>query len=196
MRQLTRLRRWLRRRWVRLVLKSWRMTRARYRRFGMTLEGRPADPVWYFAYGANLHASAFRGRRGLEPQAWRIGRLAGYRLRFNLDGWPRGRAAPANIEADPVAEVWGVLYRITRRDLVWLDVTEGVPGFGYRHLWTEAEDADGNAIPCVAYIAIGKAVDGRPSARYLSLIRDGARDHGLPDRWLSFLDTIKHADEP
>jgi hypothetical protein len=29
--------------------------------------------------------------------------------------------------ADPAAEVWGVLYKITRRDLVRLDAREGVP---------------------------------------------------------------------
>lgn len=196
MRQLTRLKRRLRQRWVRLVLKSWWMTRRRYQRFGMTLEGQPQDLVWYFAYGANLHASAFRGRRGLAPRAWRVGRLADYRLRFNLDGWPRGRAAPANIEAQAGAEVWGVLYQITRQDLVWLDVTEGVPGFGYRHLWIDAESADGDRVPCVAYIAQGKVEDGRPSQRYLTLIRDGARDHGLPDHWLAHLDGVRHADDP
>jgi hypothetical protein len=31
---------------------------------------------------------------------------------------PRGKAAPANLCADPAAEVWGVLYKITRRGLV------------------------------------------------------------------------------
>ncbi len=189
------LQRRMRRLWVRFSLSSWRLTRARYRRHGVDLAGRPGDPVWYFAYGANLHASAFRGRRGMAPEEWRVGRIPGYRLRFNLEGQPRGRSAPANIEADVEAEVWGVLYHITRRDLVWLDMTEGVPGRGYRHLWVDAEDADGNAVSCVAYLARGKAEDGRPSERYLTLIRDGARDHGLPEYWLEHLSTVRHADE-
>jgi hypothetical protein len=71
--------------------------------------------VWYFAYGANMHDSAFRERRGMNPLEWRPGRIRGYRLRFNLEGRPTGKAAPANIFFDPNAEVWGVLYKITRR---------------------------------------------------------------------------------
>jgi cation transport regulator ChaC len=190
------LRRRVRHAWVRATLRSWTLARARYRRHGVDLQGRPGESIWYFAYGANLHRDAFRGRRKMQPSEWRVGRIAGYRLRFNLDGRPKGRTAPANIEADPAAEVWGVLYKITRRDLVWLDTTEGFPGYGYRHLWVEAEDGDGNAVPCVAYLARGKAEDGRPSQRYLTLIRDGARDHGLPAHWLAHLDTVRHADEP
>ena len=81
------------------------------------------------------------------PFEWRAGRVSGYRLRFNLDGRPKGRAAPANLYADPKAEVWGVLYRIRRHDLVRLDTTEGVPGRRYRHLWIEAEHSEGNTVP-------------------------------------------------
>jgi hypothetical protein len=32
--------------------------------------------------------------------------VRGYRLRFNLEGRPRGKAAPANVFPDPQAEVW------------------------------------------------------------------------------------------
>ncbi len=141
-----------------------------------------------------MHDAAFRERRGMHPLEWRAGRLAGYRLRFNLDGRPRGRAAPANIEPDPGSEVWGVLYRITRAGLLHLDSTEGVPGGRYRHLWAEAEDAGGLAVRAVTYIADGKPEDGNPSLRYITLLRDGARAHGLPGHWRRFLDGVRHAE--
>jgi hypothetical protein len=32
-----------------------------------------------------------------------------------------------------------------------------------------------------------------PSLRYLTLLREGARAHGLPEHWLRFLDDVKHA---
>lgn len=176
------------------IARSWWLSRLWYRRFGLRLEGRPEDEVWCFAFGANMHDSAFRERRRMRPLEWRPGRIRGYRLRFNLEGRPKGKAAPANIEPSPGAEVWGVLYRITRRDLLWLDSTEGVPGPRYRHLWIEAEDRDGNPVPCVTYIAEGKATDGRPSLRYITLLREGARAHGLPEHWLRFLDNVKHAE--
>ena len=115
-------------------------------------------------------------------------------MRFNLEGRPIGKAAPANISADPDAEVWGVLYRISRADLLRLDSTEGVPGRRYRHLWCEAEDRDGNRVEAVTYIADGKEKDGNPSLRYLTLLRDGARAHDLPEQYLRFLESVKPAE--
>ncbi len=182
------------RRLRRLLARSWTLSRIYYRLRGVRLAGRPAEEVWYFAFGANMHDSAFRERRRMRPLEWRPGRVRGYRLRFNLEGWPRGKAAPANVAPDADAEVWGVLYRITRRDLVRLDSTEGVPGRRYRHLWVNAEDIDGNAAPAVTYIADGKETDGRPSLRYITLLRDGARAHRLPEHYCAFLDLVKHAE--
>jgi cation transport regulator ChaC len=181
-------------RWRRLIAKSWILSRIYYRLHGLHLAGRPSDEVWYLAYGANMHDSAFRDRRNIHPREWRPGRLKGYRLRFNLEGRPKGKSAPANIYPDPRAEVWGVLYKITRRDLLHLDSTEGVPGRGYRPIWLEAEDIAGNPKTAVTYIARGKETDGNPSLRYITLLRDGARAHGLPEDWVKFLETVKHAE--
>ncbi len=148
-------RRFIRQRWRRLLAKSWLLARCHYRWHGHVLTGRPSDPVWYLAYGSNMHHSAFRERRGMQPAEWRVARVRGYRLRFNLEGRPRGKAAPANICPDPDGELWGVLYRITRRELLRLDFTEGVPGRNYRHVLVSAEDTDGNIIPAVTYMARG-----------------------------------------
>ncbi len=178
----------------RVINRSWALATVYYRLHGIDLAGRPGDEVWYFAYGANMHDSAFRERRGMRALEWRAGKIAGYRLRFNLEGRPRGRAAPANIVAEPGSEVWGVLYRITRAGLLHLDSTEGVPGRRYRHLWADAGDADGRAMRAVTYIADGGPEEGNPSLRYITLLRDGARAHGLPAHWRRFLDGVRHAE--
>ena len=172
----------------------WQIARLRYLLHGIRLRGRPGDAVWYFAFGANMHDSAFRDRRGMQPLEWTPGRLPGYRLRFNLEGRPIGKAAPANISTDREAEVWGVLYRIRHADLVRLDKSEGVPGRRYRHLWAEVETADGAYVPAFTYIAEGKSTDGRPSLRYLTLLREGARAHGLPEHYLQVLDRLEPAE--
>jgi gamma-glutamylcyclotransferase len=182
----------LRRRARRLVARSWTLSWFYYRLHGVPLAGWPSEHVWYFAYGANMHDRAFRERRRMRPVEQRIGRIRGYRLRFNLEGRPRGRSAPANLWPDTDAEVWGVLYKLTRRDLLRLDSTEGVPGRGYRPQWFVAEDHDGRLVSAVAYIARGKETDGTPSLRYLTLLREGARANGLPGYWLQFLDSVKH----
>jgi|KBSMisStaDraftv2_1062788.scaffolds.fasta_scaffold433248_2 gamma-glutamylcyclotransferase (GGCT)/AIG2-like uncharacterized protein YtfP len=185
-------RRWIRLRWRRLVARSWLLSRHHYRWHGQALVGHPSEPVWYFAYGSNMHHSAFRERRGMRPSEWRAAHVRGYRLRFNLEGHPKGKAAPANICPDPAGELWGVLYRITRRELLRLDSTEGVPGRNYRHVLVSAEDADGNTLTAVTYMARGLDTDRTPSFRYISLLRDGARAHGLPEAWVRYLDSVRH----
>ncbi len=173
----------------------WHLIRWRYRRHGQALDGAPDDEIWYFAFGSNMNPAVLAERRGIRPSEWRAGRLEGYRLRFNLDGRPPGRSAPANIEPDPGAELWGVLYRMTLADLVRIDASEGVPRRGrYHHLHVEIEDAAGGRLPAVTYMAPGNAEDGRPSLRYLTLLRDGARAHGLPTHYIRFLDAVRHAE--
>ena len=184
----------VRRLWVVAVARAWPLAQMWYRSWGLRLDGRPDDAVWYFAYGANMHDSAFLERRRMRPMEWRVGCIPGYRLRFNLSGRPKGRAAPANISADPEGEVWGVLYRITRRELVLLNATEGVPGPRYQPLELPVTDGKDNDLVAVAYVADGAAIDGNPSLRYSTLLRDGARDHGLPDHWLAHLDGVQHAE--
>ena len=187
------LRRDLRRIWIPLILRVWPLARLWYHTWGLTLDGHPEDSVWYFAYGSNMHDSAFHTRRGMRPNEWRAGRIPGYRLRFNLEGRPRGKAAPANISLDKEGDVWGVLYRISRQELVRLNASEGIPGWRYCLLWLTAEDVGGNPLGAVTYIADGKDEDGNPSLRYVTLLREGARAHGLPEHWISFLESVEHA---
>jgi cation transport regulator ChaC len=187
-------RRQLKRLWVPAIVRAWPLARGWYRLWGLPLDGAPDEQVWYFAYGANMHDDVFRGRRRMQPLLWRIGRVRGYRLRFNLEGRPKGKAAPANISADPHAELWGVLYLITRRQMVWLNSTEGVPGWRYRPIWLEAEDETGKPLPVFTYIADGADEDGNPSKRYVTLLREGARAHRLPAHWLDHLDRVKSAE--
>jgi hypothetical protein len=78
------------------LARSWWLSWCLYRLHGLPLVGPPEEEVWYFAYGTNMHDSAFRGWRGMRPLDWRPGRVRGFRLRFNLEGRPRGKAAPAN----------------------------------------------------------------------------------------------------
>lgn len=176
----------------RLIARSWLLSRCYYPLRGARLFGHPDEKIWYFAYGANMHDATFRIRRGIQPLESRRGRIEGYQLRFNLEGRPRGKAAPANLCLNPGTEVWGVLHRITRRDLLHLDLTEGVPGRGYRHVIVEAEDMSGRAIEALTYMAQGSDLDGRPSLRYITLLRDGARAYRLPEDYIRFLDNVDH----
>ena len=190
---MNRMRRFLKRLWLPVILRLWPLARLWYRLWDLTLEGQPSEEVWYFAFGANLNDGVFRGRRKMRPLEWRVGSVDGYRLRFNLEGRPKGKAAPANIEPQDGEEVWGVLYRMTRRDMVWLNSTEGVPGWRYYPIWVRAEDRDGVQITAFTLIADGLPEDGNPSLRYITLLRNGAREHGLPPHWIDKLNSVTPA---
>jgi len=180
--------------WRRVTARSWILSRFYYRLHKLELKGRPRDAVWYFAYGSNMHDSVFLERRKMMPSEWRAGRVKGYRLRFNLDGRPLGKAAPANICLDPAEEVWGVLYKITGRQMLRLNASEGIPGFRYRPVALLAEDRNGEAVEVITYVAEGNEKDGRPSLRYITLLREGARSHGLPQHWQQKLDAVEPAE--
>ena len=77
--------------------------------------------------------------------------------------------------------------------LLRLDSTEGVPGRGYRHIEIAAEDPNGRVVQAVTYMAQGNEVDGKPSLRYITLLRDGARAHSLPGTHIWFLESVEHA---
>ena len=53
--------------WRRLIAKSWSMSKVFYRLRGLEIGGAPGDEIWYFAFGANMHDSAFRERRAMTP---------------------------------------------------------------------------------------------------------------------------------
>jgi hypothetical protein len=84
-----------------VLAKSWLLSRCHYRWHGHALDGRTSELVWYLAHGSNMHHSAFRERRRMRPVEWRVGRVQGYRLRFNLEGRPprRGRGNGAALRA-------------------------------------------------------------------------------------------------
>jgi len=166
------------------VLRLW----IRYRRGRLPPSSVPG-PVWYLAYGGNMSERVFVQRRRIQPAETRIGRLRGYRLAFTVAGGMQpGISAPANIVAAPDATVHGVLYRLPLRQFVRLDAGEGRQ---YDYLWTEAEDSGGNRLAVVTYKVREGAPEGRPGGSYLNTIREAARQRGLPEDYVTFLDRVE-----
>jgi hypothetical protein len=102
-----------------------------------------------------------------------------------------GVSAPADIADDPGGAVHGVLYLLPLRKFVRLDASEGRQ---YAYLWTEVEDAGGNFVPAVTYKVPTAVPEGQPSLRYLNLLREAARQRGLPDHYVESLEKVTHAD--
>jgi cation transport regulator ChaC len=152
----------------------------------------PADGLWYFSYGSNMHRTIFCERRGMCPVAARPARLEDYRLCFNLPIGP-GERGCANIEPVAGARTWGVLYLLTPEELDRLDRTEGVHvGIYDRIPVTVLVDGEGT-VPAFTYQS-SRGVGGRkPSQRYMRLLLEGAEQHGLPGDYVGFLRSFELA---
>jgi cation transport regulator ChaC len=148
------------------------------------------DPVWYFAYGSNMNEKLFRERRHMTPIETRTGTLAGYRLVFTKAGGAKSNiSAPANIVEDANSVVHGVLYLLPLKKFARLDNSEGKQ---YTYLWTHIEDNMSNRLSAVTYrVTDPHAPEGKPGKQYMNLIRSAARERGLPQEYIDFLDSIE-----
>jgi hypothetical protein len=144
------------------------------------------DALWYFAYGSNMQRATFCDRRGLVPATSVWARLDGHRLCFDLPVGP-GQRGVANIVADTAMSVHGVLHLITPAQAQRLDRSEGVHRGYYDRLAVRPFAEGARSVQAFTY-ASRRGVHGRkPSARYMGLLLEGARQHALPARYLDYL---------
>lgn len=136
------------------------------------------EPVWMFAYGANMCDGVLVARRGIMVLESLPAYIDGYRLCFDLPGVPWLEPVFANIAPAHGERVHGVLRAMSRQDLRRLDAMEA-SGESYEHIQLDAKAYDGRTIQALAYRALRCRSGERPSQRYLRLLCSGARAHGL-----------------
>ena len=155
---------------------------ARVTRGGLTVN--------YFAYGSNLAERVREGRRGLRPLSQRPGIVKGQRLAFTMQTPSPREPAMASLDPDPNGECHGCCFELTLADWLRVCATEGVP-VGYRVVEVPVECYDGSAQRAWSLSAVSRArADLAPSARYLGLLRDGARELGLAPEWQAKLEAL------
>jgi gamma-glutamylcyclotransferase len=148
--------------------------------------------LWYFAYGSNLCPSTFLERRGMKPFEAHCARLDGYELRFDLPVGP-GERGVANLVALEGAHTWGVVYRLTPADAEILDRSEGVHRGYYDRATVTVQRATADQIAAYTLTSRYGVTGRRPSARYIGIILNGARHHGLPAEWIAHLEALELA---
>ena len=159
-----------------------------------SVEGdRTREPwIWYFGYGSNMDRNTFLGRRRMRSLETRTGVLEGWRLTFDL-AVGKGERGVANIRRARQAQVWGVLWQITQRDAAFLDRTEGVHMGAYRRQSVDVRGTDGAVVRGFTYRSDRGRPGRKPSRRYLGLLLAGARQHGLPDPYVTWLRSLELA---
>jgi hypothetical protein len=131
----------------------------------------------HFAYGSNM------SRRLMEmrcPAAAVVGTgsLAGWRFIINPDG-------VGSIARHPGAQVLGVLWRVSARDLAAINTYEGIDTGLYARCVLPVQH-DGTMRPALVYIARRRG-KGTPRPGYISLVVEGARSWELPESYIRSL---------
>jgi len=142
-----------------------------------------SEVVHYFAFGANMARRVLVTRRGIEPIASRAATVNDFALRFGLRGVPGVEPAFATLVPASGAMVHGVLHTMRRVDLERLDRIESA----YDRVDVVARTMDED-VHATAYVARRLSRDRTPSRRYLLLLIEGAREHGLPEDYIRELE--------
>jgi gamma-glutamylcyclotransferase len=125
------------------------------------------------------------------PGAELIGKasLKGFRLIFDKLS-PCWNFGVADIIEDSESRVWGLLYRVTEKDLDELDIYEGYPDF-YRRFKVMVEDESVQKHEAETYKVVKREQRTPPSRGYLKILKKVAKRYKFPEHYRSFLKSIK-----
>ena len=172
-------------------------------------EGLGSVRVCYFAYGSNLDESVLK-KRTKTPDSEIIpsvpATLDGYRLAFNSPQCLMGPAFASVMTGSKQNRVHGSIYEINLNQYAWLLLTEGVPlTYKIQHVELELySNYSGSVlmksngirrggivkIPAFTLLGTAEGPDRSPSNRYMSIVKKGAREHGLDEDYLNYLEGI------
>ncbi|CUS13218.1 unnamed protein product [Tuber aestivum] len=166
----------------------------------------------YLAYGSNLNSKTLTDTRHIHPLNATPVRVPSLTLTFTLPGLPYIEPCFANVRprlplppppAKQERELLGVVYSLRREDYANLITSEGA-GAGYQEVTvtcyplntpspTGSKEITARTLLCPEDSSSGELTraGGQPSGRYLGLIRAGARERGLPDSYVEYLDGLR-----
>jgi hypothetical protein len=132
----------------------------------------------HFAYGSNMHRAVMR-RHAPAAQPLHPARLEGYRFVVTRDGY-------ASLMPDRTRCVHGLLWRLTARDRVTLDLWENVAGGLYRAEMLPVWDVGGVRRRVLVYVARQRPL-GRPRPGYIEIVVKAAGELQLPADYIASL---------
>jgi hypothetical protein len=131
----------------------------------------------HFAYGSNMHRAIMRKHApGAVPLG--VAQLANYRFVITADGY-------ASVAPTPAQTVYGLLWRLTPRDRVTLDLWENIAGGLYRAATLPVQSV-GRHASALVYLARPRP-DGQPQPGYMEIVVRAARELDLPDDYITSL---------
>jgi gamma-glutamylcyclotransferase len=149
-----------------------------------------------FTYGSNMSSERLKDRVNNVRQ-FKVARLICYKLIFNKKS-SKDNSVKANIikTNDPNDWVWGVIYQISKSDILQLDKFEGK---GYDRVQVNVIDSNQEYHEVQTYISTFDeylASDDLPYDWYKEYIIYGAEENGLPKEYEDNLKKVKHKVDP
>ncbi|KAL5453656.1 hypothetical protein PMIN07_007881 [Paraphaeosphaeria minitans] len=177
-----------------------------------TLRALADKPLWYLAYGSNMKSSSMHGRK-IVPLRTKIVSVPTHYFTFDVFGIPYSEPCYASIEQFPdggrgklqlqhkrecidVPPLCGIAHLLTPADFHRLLITEG-SGVVYDLIDLEAHELSekrrATGVKLTAYTLKAKwpqRPNGTPSARYLNLFLEGAKENNLPPQYIQYLESF------
>ena len=156
--------------------------------------------VNYFAYGSNLNPSVLE-RRTLSSEnsllhKYDLGIVKDYALKFNI-GAPIGPLV-ASVVPEKDSECHGIVYKLSAAQWALLLASEGYPILpAYKIETVQVRTYKGDRIlsaQTLGSTSVGVSDGGKPSKRYINLLRKGAREQNLEESWIDYLEAIESYD--
>jgi AIG2-like family len=132
----------------------------------------------HFAYGSNMDRAVMR-RHAPAAVAIGVASLPNHRFVITAEGY--ASVVPARAQT-----VHGVLWRLTPRDRVALDLWESVSSGQYRAEMLLLKLSDASRALSLVYVARPRA-PGRPKAGYMELVLAAAQTWKLPPAYITSL---------
>lgn len=155
------------------------------------------DNVYYIGIGSNMVVSKLKER----SESYAIisahpVKIRGYRLAFNVRGFPPLEPVYASIEPDDKSTCHGCLYEMTSEAYKKLWISEGghVSPPVYQEvivdafLYNSETTVQAVALVCHPYHKLPK--DHAPSQRYMNMLISGAQQLGIDANYISYLRTV------
>lgn len=150
----------------------------------------------YFAYGSNMLTERLKQR---VPGARCLGvaRALGRRLTFHKRSSDESGKCDIPTTENNSDVVHGVLFDVPDGQRSDLDKAEGV-GHGYEAGPIKVLDSTSSLVPATAYFATANAIDPEliPYDWYHCLVVAGARQHRLPDDYVSSVVAVRSVPDP
>lgn len=133
-----------------------------------------------------MNVTLLRSKKGLDVVDHCRAVLKDWRMGFTLKGMPCVEPSWANATRSPGAELHGVAFKISLSDAAKLSAQER----SYDQIDVDLELGDGRRVKGYLYSARPDRLQAEtpPSARYLRVLVDGAREAGLPADYVARLE--------